>query len=361
MKPPGSETLQTATEIIAKAHKNLAPPVWDYVAGAAESETSKRRNRDSIEDWAFRPRVLCNTASVNASTTLLGIPLRIPVLLAPIGSLQTVVAGGALESVQAAADFGTLPIISSVTEPTLEETARSSDIDKWFQLYIRGDFDWIAGMIDRIQNAGYHALVLTVDAAWYSIRERQILNQWQPPSLSKGPTGLEYQALLDWGLVERIRDRTDLPLVIKGIQTVEDAEIAHQIGADVVYLSNHGGRQADHVRGGMHILVEVVQRLGGQIPIVIDGGFLRGTDVIKAIALGANAVAIGRLQAYALAAGATRMLVRLLEILENEMRTGMAMMGLTSIGQIDRNLLDSLGPPSGGGNPFPLLPEHIRY
>jgi len=361
MKSPEPALPATATEIIAKAHRNLTAQIWDYVAGAAESETTKRRNRESIEAWTFRPRVLRNVSAVDASTSLLGSALRIPVLLAPIGSLQTVVPGGAVESVAAAATFGTLPIISSVSEPPLEETGRAADIDKWFQLYIRGDFDWIARMIDRIQNANFRALVLTVDAAWYSIRERQILNGWRPPSLSKGPTGLEYQALLDWEMVERIKVRTDLPLIIKGIQTIEDAEIATRMGAAALYLSNHGGRQADHVRGCMRILDEVAQGLDSQIPLIVDGSFLRGTDVVKALALGAHAVAIGRLQAYALAAGAAPMLVRVLEILENEMRAGMAMMGMTSIPEIDRKLVELVDPPIGGVNPFPLLSANIRY
>jgi glycolate oxidase len=353
-------TFETTTEILAKAHENLAAPIWDYVAGAAESETTKRRNRESIEEWAFRPRVLRKVPAVDAATSLLGTRLRIPVVLAPVGSLQTIVEGGALQTVSAAAEFGTLPVISSSTQPSIEETARSSPGDKWFQLYIRGDLDWVAQMLSRVREAGYCALVLTVDAAWYSIRERQIQHRWKPPSLCAQPD-IRYQALLDWDMVQRIRDVARLPIVLKGIQTAEDAELASQIGIDVLWLSNHGGRHPDHARGGMHILLEVVERLHLHTPIIVDGSFLRGSDVMKAIALGAHAIAIGRLQAYALGAGGAAALVRVLEILENEMRTGMAMIGATSLAQLDRSFLERLGPPAGGPNPFPLLPDRIRY
>ena len=354
------ELFQTTTEIVAKAHENLTAQVWDYVSGAAEFETTKRRNRDSIEEWAFRPRVLRNVSAVDAATSLLQTSLRIPVLLAPVGSLQTIVEGGALDAVKAAAEFGTLAVISSSTQPSIEETAQAAAGAKWYQLYIRGDLDWITTMVRRVWNAGYRALVLTVDAPWYSIRERQLQHRWQPPSLTAQPA-IRYQALLDWDMVERIRDRARLPIVLKGIQTVEDAETALKLGIDIIWLSNHGGRHPDHARGGLHILAEVIDGLGNKIPLVVDGGFLRGTDVIKALALGAHAVAIGRLQAYALGAGGAQALRRLLEILENEIRTGMAMIGATSLAQIDRSYLARLGPPTGIPKPFPLLADSINY
>jgi len=351
---------QTATEIILKAHQTLLPPVWDYIAGASESETTKRRNRESIEEWAFRPRVLRNVSTVDVTTTLMGTPLRMPIVLAPVGSLQTIAAGGAIHSVKAAEEFGSLAVISSSTQPSIEETARAAGSDKWYQLYIRGDFDWIIETVKRIAGSGYRALVLTVDAAWYSIRERQLQHDFVPPSLA-GKPALEYQALLDWDTVARIRDRITLPIVLKGIQTAEDAEYAREIGIETLWLSNHGGRHPDHARGGMHILTEVVARIGRGHEIIVDGGFLRGTDVMKAIALGARAVALGRLHAYALGAGGGTGIRRLLEILENEMRTGMAMVGARTLAELDPSCLERLGVPAGGCNPFPLLPGKINY
>jgi glycolate oxidase len=351
---------RTATEIIAKAHQTLAAPIWDYIAGASESETSKRRNRESIEEWAFRPRVLRNVSAVDVTTTLMGTRLRMPVVLAPMGSLQTIREGGAVHVVAAAEAFGSLAVISSSTQPSLEETARAAGGDKWYQLYIRGDFDWIMQTVKRIADAGYRALVLTVDAAWYSIRERQLQHDFVPPSLT-GNVALHYQALLDWDTVARLRDRITLPIVLKGIQTAEDAELARKLGIDTLWLSNHGGRHPDHARGGLHMLTEVVARIGRGHEVIVDGGFLRGTDIMKAVALGARAVAIGRLQAYALGAGGGAGIRRLLEILENEMRTGMAMIGAKSLAELDPSCLEKLGPPTGGCNPFPLLPKEINY
>lgn len=357
----GQAPFRTANEIIAKAHETLQAPIWDYIAGASESETTKRRNRESIEEWAFRPRVLRNVSSVDVKTTLAGTPLRMPVVLAPVGSLQTIAPGGAMHMARAAEKFGSLAVISSSTQPSIEEVASAAGGDKWYQLYIRGDFDWIMETVKRIADAGYRALVLTVDAPWYSIRERQMQHGFVPPSLTGDPA-LEYQALLDWDMVARIRDRIALPVVLKGIQTAEDAEMAQKIGIDTLWLSNHGGRHPDHARGGMHILTEVIGRLGREHEVIVDGGFLRGTDVMKAIALGARAVAIGRMHAYALgASGGDGGIQRLLEILENEMRTGMAMIGVTTLGELDASYLERLGVPADGCNPFPLLPREIKY
>jgi len=154
---------RTATEIIAKAHKVLPAPIWDYIAGGSESETTKRRNRESIEEWAFRPRVLRNVSAIDVTTTLAGTRLRLPVVLAPMGSLQTIRERGAAHVVKAAEAFGALPVISSSTQPSIEDTARAAGGDKWYQLYIRGDFDWILETVKRIADAGYRALVLTVD------------------------------------------------------------------------------------------------------------------------------------------------------------------------------------------------------
>jgi isopentenyl diphosphate isomerase/L-lactate dehydrogenase-like FMN-dependent dehydrogenase len=348
----------TATDIIAQAHRRLPAPLWDYVSGGTETETTKQRNRDSLDEWAFRPRVLRNVSAIDPSADLLGSRLRLPVLLAPIGSLQTITADGAAASVAAAHAFGTVPIISSVSEPALETSAAVSPGDKWFQVYVRGDADWLAKLLGRVRAAHYRALVVTVDAPVYSVRERQIRHGWLPPSKTNPANNEGFQALLDWDALAGFRALAGLPLVVKGIQTVEDAELAVAAGADALYLSNHGGRQLDHARGSMTVLAEVAGRLGRRLPIIVDGGISRGTDVLKAMALGASAVAIGRLQAYALAAGGAAAVLRLLEILEHEMTTAMAMLGVTALAQLDAAYLERLGPPGRRGA-FPLLPDGI--
>jgi glycolate oxidase len=236
-----SESFETTTEIVRRAHGMLAPPVWDYIVGGSETETTLRRNRDAIGSLAFRPRILRNVANVDTSRTLLGTKLRIPYVLAPVGSLQAVAEGGAASSVRAAVKFGTLATVSSVALPGLEAAAEASTGDKWFQLYIRGDFQWITDMVERVRNAGYKALILTVDTAHYSRRERQIISRWLPPGRR---VNLEehHQATLDWETALRIKEIAGIPVGIKGIQTAEDAEIAVRDGFDIVWVSNHGTR-----------------------------------------------------------------------------------------------------------------------
>jgi glycolate oxidase len=350
----------TTTELIQLAHARLAAPNWDYVAGATESETAKRRNRAAIDAWAFVPRVLRNVSSIDISAKILGTSLRLPVLLAPVGSLQVVGEGGAASSVKAAADFGVLPVISSSSQPSIEDCAAAAGCDKWYQLYIRGDFDWVKAMVGRIREAGYRALVLTADAPVYSVRDRQLQHRWLPPSIAGGIPGERYQALLDWDTAARIKDEARLPLAIKGIQCAADAEIARKRGIDVIWITNHGGRQLDHARGTLDVLREVAPVVAGKAPIVVDGGFMRGSDFLKAIAFGATAVATGRMQAYALAAGGAAGIKRYLEILEGEMRTTLAMIGVTSLAGLDPSYLERVGPAGAAPRPFPLLPEHIN-
>ncbi len=350
-----SETFETTTEIVRRAHEMLAPPVWDYVAGGAETETTLRRNRDAIGALAFRPRILRNVAEVDTSTTLLGTRLRIPYILAPVGSLQAVTEDGAAASVRAAITFGTLSTVSSVSQPGLEATAEAATGDKWFQLYIRGDFNWVTEVVDRVRNAGYTALILTVDVAHYSRRERQIIGRWLPPG-RRTLRDEQYQAMLDWETALRIKQVARMPVGIKGIQTAEDAEMAMRDGFDVIWVSNHGGRQLDHARAGIEVLPEVAAVVAGRAPIVVDGGFMRGTDVLKAIALGATAVGTGKLHALALAAGGEAGLVRMLEILEIEIKTSMGLLGVTSLAQLDASYVASMGPVQNPPGAFPFLP-----
>ncbi|MFN8634996.1 MAG: alpha-hydroxy acid oxidase [Chloroflexota bacterium] len=317
-------------EIVQEARRKLEQGAWDYLVGGSESETTLRRNRLAFDKIAFRPRILVDVTEVDTSTTFLGQKLRIPAILAPIGSLQTFDPSGAAGSTRAATEFGIMHAVSSVTLPTLEETAAATDTPKIFQLYVHGDWDWIESIIGRVKNAGYAALALTVDVAHYSRRERPMLTRYQPPSRRAAPSR-SWQAALTWDSMERIRDLAGLPFMVKGIQTAEDAEIAVARGVDVLWVSNHGGRQIDHGEGSLDVLPEVVSVAKGKAKIILDGGVQRGTDVLKAVALGADAVALGRLQGWGLAAGGQAGVVRMLEILEDEMVCAMALSGLTSL------------------------------
>ncbi len=325
--------LLTNEEVVRLARRNLIQGAWDYLVGASESETTMRRNRLAFDRIAFRPRVLVDVSHVDSSTTFLGHKLRIPVILAPIGSLQTFTSEGGAASSKAAAEFGTMHVVSSVTEPSLEEIAASAPNPKVFQLYIRGDWGWVEDMIGRAKNAGYEGLCITVDTAHYSRRERPLLGRWAPPT-RRGQIDRSYGAAVTWESVDRIKNLAGLPFMLKGIATAEDAKLAVEHGVDVVWVSNHGGRQLDHGLGTMDTLPEIVEAADGKADIVLDGGVLRGSDVVKAVACGARAVAIGKLQGWGLGAAGKDGLVRVLEILEDEIVIAMALMGVTCIDQL---------------------------
>ena len=320
-------------EIVQRARKNLPQGAWDYLVGASESETTMRRNRLAFDRLAFRPRVLRDVSSVDTSTTFLGNRLRIPALLAPIGSLQVFHPEAGAASTRAAAEFGVMHVLSSVTDPTLEETAAAVDYPKVFQLYLHGDWGWIEEMIGRIKDAGYIGLCITVDTAHYSRRERPMLTRWMPPTQRRRPDP-RHAASVTWDTVDKIKDLVGLPFMLKGIATAEDAKIAVEHGVDVVWVSNDGGRQLDHDRGTMSMLPEVVEAVDGKAEIVLDGGVQRGADILKAVALGARAVALGKLQGWGLAADGQAGVVRMLEILEDEIIVAMSLLGVTSIDQL---------------------------
>ena len=322
-------------EIIQLARRRVHQGVWDYLVGGSESETTLRRNRLAFDRLAFRPRVLRDVSSIDTSSTMLGHNLRIPVMLAPVGSLQVFDPEGGVAATRAAAEYGIMHVLSSVTAPTLEETANCVDYPKMFQLYVHGDWAWIEDIIGRVVEADYKALCVTVDVQHYSRRERVMVERWVQPT-RRAPRDPYYGAALTWDLMDRIRDLAGLPFMIKGIATVEDALIALDHGVDVIWVSNHGGRQLDHGLGSMEVLQEIVEAVDGRAEIIVDGGVLRGSDVLKAVALGAKAVAIGKLQAWALSAAGSDGVVNMLEILEDEMTSAMGLLGVTS--------MDELGP-----------------
>jgi len=346
----------TLEPIILEARRRLTQGAWDYLVGGTESETTLRQNRAGWDRWAFKPRVLVDVSDIDPSTTLLGHTLRIPVITAPIGGLDGIassgttvevvggmdrfIPGGAGLAVAATAEFGTLPVISSVAGHEMEEIAAAApDSAKIFQMYVRGDFDWAAGMIERMKAARYSALVITVDTAVGSRRERPLLSIGANTPTGAARTEVtppthRWPAKVTWESIDRLRDMCGVPILLKGIQTAEDAALAVEHGASVIWVSNHGGRQLDHARGTADALPEIVAAVAGRAEIVVDGGIHRGTDVLKALALGANAVAIGKLQGWGLAAAGKDGLIRVLEILEAEIRESMALLGVSRIDQL---------------------------
>jgi len=330
-------------EIVLAARRGLHQGAWDYLAGGSESETTMRRNRLGFDRLAFRPRILVDVSEIDPSARLLGHALRIPVLLAPIGGLQVFTPGGAATVAQAAAEFGTVPVVSSVTEPSLEETAASSAGPKVFQLYVGGDLAWVREILGRVKDAGYVSLCLTVDVPVISRRERPLLTGWSRPT-TRAAADVKYRASLTWETMDLIKQIGGLPFMLKGVATAEDALIAVEHGVDVIWVSNHGGRQLDHAQGSVETLPEIVQAVAGKAQILLDGGVQRGTDVLKAIALGANAVAIGKLQGWGLGAAGKDGVVRVLELLEHEIVTAMGLIGVTRLDQLNARYLCAAEP-----------------
>ena len=334
---------QTLHEFVAAARRNLPDNIWDYLIGATETETTMRRNRLALDSLALRPRVLCDVSHVDTTRSFFGKTSRLPVMLAPVGSLESFHPEGAAEAGRGASEFGVPIIVSSVTKPGLEESAKAATGRKIFQLYVRGDDAWINDIVRRAIDAGYEQFAITVDTASYSRRERDIAKRFVKPWRAAA-TGVESQASFAWDNVKRFKDKWDIPLMLKGIATAEDAAIAVQHGVDTVYVSNHGGRQLDHGRGSMDVLPEVVEAVGGKASVVVDGGFCRGTDIVKAIALGADAVAIGRLYCYGLAAAGASGVVQLLELLETEVAIALALLGVTSLAELNRRHIHAGAP-----------------
>lgn len=341
------QDIVTNDEIIQEARIRVQQGVWDYLVGGAASETTLRRNRHAFDRIAFRPRVLVDVSEIDPSTTFLGQKLRIPAILAPIGSLQVFDPSAGVGSTQAASEFGIMHCVSSVTEPALEVTAAATPTPKIFQLYVHGDMKWTEEILGRVKGAGYIALALTVDVAHYSRRERPMVSRYQRPTQRTIPTR-NYLASLTWETMDMIKEVWGGPFLLKGVQTAEDAELAVQHGVDVIWATNHGGRQIDHAQGTLDTLPEIVAAANGKARVIMDGGVQRGSDILKAIALGADAVALGRLQAWGLAAGGKDGVVRMLEILEDEIICEMGLLGVSSIGQLNKKYIcpaESVTPP----------------
>lgn len=324
----------TLQNVVAAAHEKLPEPAWDYLAGGTETETSVARNRLALDRLALRPRVMRDVSDIDSSGKVLGHKVRMPVTLAPMGSIEMLHPDGALPVATAAEEFGVVSYLSSVAQPGIEKIIEATSHPKVFQLYVRGDDDWVIERARTAKEAGFIALCITVDLAVYSRRERDKVKGFLPTARARGTPGQKFQSHVTWDLIDKLKDLFDWPIFIKGIGTAEDAALACEHGCEAIYMSNHGGRALDHGLGMMDILPDAVQAVAGRAEIVVDGGIMRGTDVIKALALGADSVAIGRLHGFGLAAGGHAGIMRVLDLLEEELRTSMALMGVSRISDL---------------------------
>jgi glycolate oxidase len=347
----------TLHEIVLAAKARLPGNIWHYVAGATETETAFRRNRLAIEGLALRPRVLRDTSEVSVRHRFLGRDLRLPVAIAPIGGLESLHATGGAGMARAAGAFGVPMFLSSVAEPGLEATAEAApDACRIFQLYVRGNADWIDVIVARVVAAGYTAFCITVDTQHYSRRERDIARRFSKPWRARVP-GQEFQSAFNWNDVRRFKAKHRIPLLLKGIMTAEDAAMACDLGVEGIYVSNHGGRQLDHVEGALDALRAIAPAVAGRAQLIVDGGFYRGTDVVKALCLGADLVGMGRLPCFGLGAAGEAGVVRGFEILEDEIRIALGLLGVTRIADLGPAYVRA-APPAGDGtleSAFPLL------
>ena len=376
---------RTLHEIAKAARRNLDDNLWDYVVGGADAEAALARNRLALDALQFKPRVLRDVSNVATTTTFLGKRLRLPVLMAPIGSMQDLAPGGGATAWAGAQAFGTAMLLSSASQPGFEAVAaadapaatpapasgRPDAPEAAFppcrihQLYLIGDQAWRDDVIARTIAAGYDALCLTVDTAVYSRRERDIAKRFVPSSGrradggafgSPGAADFLAQARMTWETVAHIKDKFDIPLMLKGVQRGDDAARAVDCGVEAICVSNHGGRQLDHARAGIDALPEVVAAVDGKATVIVDGGFMRGADVAKGLCLGADLVGMGRVPALALAAGGAAAVERAFELVEEELRIVMALLGARHLAELTADLIEPAAPLPGDGKPLSGLP-----
>jgi 4-hydroxymandelate oxidase len=334
----------TLPEIRKHAKKILPRDVWNFGDGGAESETTLRRNRRAVDRLAIRQDVLVDVREIDLRTSLLGLPLSWPVAIAPMGGLVLFHPEGDKEMGRGAAQGDTLQFLSGAAGWSVEDVAKSSTGPKMFQLYHHGDRTWAAELLSRVEASGYKSVVLTVDVQVYSRRERDIVHRFSPREAMKtapNPRGPDpnYPERLTWDDVAWLKKTTKLPVGLKGIMTVRDAKRAVEAGVDIIWVSNHGGRQLDHTQASIDALPPIADAVAGRAAIIVDGGFTRGTAVLKGLALGATVVAVGRTVLWGLAADGAAGVASALDILRRELRTTMALAGQTSVKNLDRDLV----------------------
>ena len=322
------------------AAAKVDPGVWCYFEGGAGDEVTLQANVAAYGRWRFRPRMLVDVSEVSTATTLLGTPVASPLGVAPFAMQRLIDPEGEVATARAAGAAGVLMCVSTLTTSTHAEIAEAGDGPRWLQLYVLNDRARTLAHITEAREAGYSAVVLTVDLPYVGRRERDLRLGFQnpPPNLHLPYANLfENSPALTWRDLEWIRAEMPLPLVVKGILTREDATLAVEHGADAIWVSNHGGRQLDGVAAGLDALPEVVDAVAGRCEVYVDGGIRRGTDVLKALALGARAAFAARPFAGGLAVGGEAGVASVLSILRDEIELGLGLLGCTAPDQVARS------------------------
>ncbi len=343
-----SHRFSTLPELYRAAETLTPPGPWAFANGGAETEDTLRRNRSALEQWAIKQRVLTDVRHVDISTEFLGLTLPTPFTIAPMGSLALFHPEGDLEMVRGASPSRNLAVVSGVTGWSVEDLAQTALGPLIYQLYWSGPRAWCRDLMARVEGAGYHAICLTVDVQTYSRRERDLEMRFDPQSArtltpNDQPPEFDYQTRLTWEDVAWLKSILSVPLGLKGILTAADAKIAVDAGIEIIWISNHGGRQLDSTVATIDALSEIVSVTQGKAQIIIDGGFRRGTDIIKALTLGADLVALGRTMLWGLAANGASGVHRTIELLREELKTNLALCGQTSVRYLDRDLVRKVG------------------
>lgn len=337
---------ETIPEVIEAARAAMTPQLWDGTCGGSGQEATVGRNTAALATLALRPRVLTGVSTADTRSEFLGRTIRAPVLPAPVGEIALFHPGGALAYARAAAVSGTGAFIGLVSSPQMEDVRASCDGPLILQIYRFGDDAWLRRLLKRAEDCGMDGICLTVDTPVSGrldrdLRHRLTLAPRPRPNLEDGgqANGPYNGGQLTWADIEQLRTMTQLPLILKGITHPVDAAQAVELGADYVCISNHGGRQLDDAQGTIEVLPEIAAAVAGRAGLIIDGGFLRGSDVIKALALGADLVLIGKLAVLALAAGGETGLTRALDILTSEIAVNMTNLGIGTVAQLHPGLV----------------------
>ena len=325
---------------------------WSYITGGAGDERTLRWNREAFSRFRLRPRVLIDVSSVSTETSVLGTPVSMPALVAPMAFQAIAHEDAELGMARGAAAAGTLMCLSTVATATpVDVAAAAPDAPRWLQIYVFRDREVSDDVIAQALDSGFSALVLTADLPVYGIRHGEARLGFAPPeenvpaivaARARGGEADRHHALgllesgLQWDYVTELRERWNVPIIVKGLVTAEDALLACQHGASAVVVSNHGGRQLDGVIASLEALPEVVEAVGDRAEVYVDGGVRRGSDVVMALALGARAVLVGRPAMYGLAFGGAKGVQQVLEILRDEVENALALLGCRSPAEVTR-------------------------
>lgn len=331
------------------AQTRMDQAAWDYFQGGSDDEITLRENRTAYQRIRLRPRVLVDVSSIDMRTTVLGTPVSMPILVAPTGFHGLAHVEAECITAQAAGEAGTLMGVSTFAHRSLEEIAQAASGPLWFQLYMYRDLNVTGELVRRAQAAGYRAIALTVDTPRLGNRERDLRHTLENATAARvanlqslkiiESTYLPKPIVPTWKTVEWLQSLTSLPILLKGILTAEDALLAVEHGVQGIIVSNHGGRQLDTALATIEALPEVVDAVAGRCEVYVDGGIRRGTDVLKALALGARAVMVGRPALWGLAVNGKDGVRHVLEILRAELELAMVLCGCPTLAQVNRSLV----------------------